>query len=88
MLTLSKSSNYAKNAIYIITILMIIKSIIIKLIYRLITLLIRIIKNEKINEKIIITITKIIKSLNLTILNLNRNLKILIYRKFITISQK
>ena len=35
-------------------------------------------KNEKINEKMIIIITKVIKSLNLKILNLHRNLKILI----------
>ena len=38
----------------------------------------RIMKNEEINEKIIIIIiTKAIKKLNLTILSLNRNLKIL-----------
>ena len=35
--------------------------------------------NKEINERVIIIITKIIKSLNLTILNLNRNLRILIY---------
>ena len=66
----------------------IIKSITIKLIRRLITFLIIIIINEKINEKTIITITKIIKNLNLTILNLNRSSKILIYRKFIIIARK
>ena len=44
--------------------------------------------NKEVNEKTIIIITKIIKSLNLTILNLNRNLKILIYRKFIIIARK
>ena len=45
--------------------------------------------NKKVNEKaIIIIITKIVKSLNLTILNLNRNLRILIYRKFIIITRK
>ena len=54
-------------------ILIIIKSIIIKLIRRLITFLIIIIINEKINEKMIIIIMKITKSLNLTILNSNRN---------------
>ena len=50
-----------------------------KLIRRLISFLIIIIINEKVNEKVIIIIIKVIKSLNLTILNLNRNLKILIY---------
>ena len=65
---------------------MIIKSIIIKLIRRLIISLTIIIINEKINEKMIIIITKIIKNLNLIILNLNRNLRILIYRKFIIIT--
>ena len=59
---------------------MIIKSIIIKLIRRLIIFLIIItIINKEINEKTIITITKIIKNLNLIILSSNRNLKILIY---------
>ena len=53
---------------------------IIKLIRRLIIFLIIIIMNKEINEKmIIIIITKIVKSLNLTILTLNRSLKILIY---------
>ena len=44
--------------------------------------------NEKINEKRIIIITKITKSLNLTISNLNRNLRILIYRKLIIITRE
>ena len=61
-------------------------SIIIRLIYQLIILLTRIMKNEKINEKMIIIITKITKSLNSTISNLNRSLKISIYRKFIIIA--
>ena len=52
---------------------------IIKLIRRLIIFLIIIIMNKEINEKMIIIITKIIKSLNLTIVTLNRSLKILIY---------
>ena len=64
------------------------KSIIIKLTRRLITFLTIIIINEEINEKTIIIITKITKNLNLTILNLNRNLKILIYRKLIIITRK
>ena len=88
MSILSKSSNCIKNAICIIMILIIIKSITIKSIRRLITFLIIIIINEKINEKIIIIIMKITKSLNLTILNSNRNLRILIYRKFIIIARK
>ena len=67
---------------------MITKSIIIKLIRRLTIFLIIIIINEKINEKAIITITKTIKNLNLTILNLNRNLKILIYWKFMIIARE
>ena len=50
--------------------------------------LIIIIINEKVNKKAIIIITKIIKNLNLTILSLNRNLKILIYRKLIIIARK
>ena len=65
-------------------ILTIIKSIII----RLITFLIIIIINEKINEKAIIITTKITKNLNLTISNSNQNSKILIYRKFIIITRK
>ena len=68
--------------------LMIIKSIITKSIRRLITFLIIITMNERVNEKAIITITKIIKSLNLTILSLNRNSRILIYRKSIIIARE
>ena len=66
----------------------IIKSMIIKLIYRLTIFLIIIIINKEINERAIIIIIKIIKSLNSIISNSNRNLKILIYRKFIIIARK
>ena len=62
ILTLLKSLNCAKNAIYIIMTLMIIKSMIIKLIHRLTISLTIIIINEKINEKTIIAITKIKKT--------------------------
>ena len=86
MLILSKSLNYIKNAICIITISTIIKSITIKLIHQLIIFSTRIMKNEKINEKMIITITKAIKNLNLIIVNSNRNLRILMCRKFIIIA--
>ena len=44
--------------------------------------------NEKVNKRAIIVITKIIKSLNLMILSLNRSLKISIYRKLIIIARK
>ena len=44
--------------------------------------------NEKVNERAIIVITKIIKSLNLMILSLNRSLRISIYRKLIIIARK
>ena len=67
---------------------MIIKSIIIKLIRRLIIFLIIIIINEKVNKRAIIIITKIIKNLNLTILSSNQSLKILIYQKFIIIARE
>ena len=43
-------------------------------------------KDEKINEKMIIIIMKTIRNLNSIILNLNRNLKILMCRKFIIIA--
>ena len=65
---------------------MIIKSIIIKLIRRLVTFLIIIIINKRINEKAIIIIIKVIKNINLIILSLNRSLRILIYRKLVIIT--
>ena len=75
MLTLLKSLNCVRNAIYIIMISMIIKSMIIRLIILLIIIMI----NEEINERAIIMITKITKSSNLMILNSNRSLRILMY---------
>ena len=86
MSILSKLLNYIKNAIYIIITSTIIKSIIIKLIRRLIIFLIIIIMNKEINKRAIIIITKATKNLNSIILNLNRSLRILMYRKFMIIA--